>query len=94
MSRKCKHGYGLIKEIKHLKGYKLKPSVGYTFLHRLEEEGLATSERVKDRKRKLRYYSLTVKGKNLLSKVRDFFDKPIREVIKDFFSKQQNEATT
>ncbi|KPV63992.1 MAG: hypothetical protein AOA65_1118 [Candidatus Bathyarchaeota archaeon BA1] len=41
------------------------------------------SEWVKNGKRNIKYYSLTSKGEDLLNKVRDLFNKPIKEVIAD-----------
>jgi len=87
LSRRRRHGYELIREVTKLTGHKLKPSMVYPFLHWLDKEGFATSEWVKNGKRKLRYYSLTMKGKSLLNKMRNFFGKPIREMIMDFLPK-------
>lgn len=83
LSRGPRHGYELIKELKRITGHKLKPSRVYPFLHGLEEEGFAVSKWVEDGGRRIRYYSLTTKGKKLLRRVRDFFNEPIKEVIKD-----------
>lgn len=83
LSNRPRYGYELIREFKRLTGRRLKPSVVYPFLRWLEEEGFAASEWVKEGRRAIRYYSLTSKGEGLLSKVREFFNRPLSEVIKD-----------
>lgn len=89
LSRKPRHGYGLILEFTKLTGRKLKPSIVYPFLHRLEKEGFAAAEWVGKGKRRIRYYSLTNSGENLLRKVRGIFNRPIKEVLMDLISKRK-----
>lgn len=83
LSHGPRHGYELMKEFRKLTGQKLKPAIVYPFLHWLEDEGLAVSERVKRHGRKLKCYRLTEKGENMLMKLRDLFNKPIKELITD-----------
>jgi len=87
LSRKPRHGYELIKEFRKLTGQRLKPSIVYPFLHWLEDEGFAVSEWVKRSGRNLRCYRLTEKGENMLTKLRDLFNKPIKELITDLLGK-------
>lgn len=89
LSRGPMHGYEIIKEFKRLTGQKLKPSSVYPLLHWLEDEGFLVSEWIKKGRRNLRRYRLTEKGENLLLKVRNFFNKPIRNVIADLLSEQK-----
>jgi PadR family transcriptional regulator PadR len=84
LSQKPIHGYGLIKELMRLTGRKLKPSMIYPFLHSLEKKGFAVGKWVEVNGRNVRYYSLTQKGRSILSSVQDFFKKPLKEVITDF----------
>lgn len=86
LSLKPIHGYGLIKELRRLTGRRLKPSVVYPFLHWLEKEGFALGEWVEKGKRKVKYYSLTEKGERLLSRVRELFKRPIKEIIMDLLT--------
>lgn len=79
LSRKPRHGYELITEFKKLTGRKLKPSIVYPFLHRLEMEGFASSKWMVKGRRKVRHYSLTESGEELLQKVRGIFAKPVKE---------------
>ncbi|MGQ9538741.1 MAG: PadR family transcriptional regulator [Candidatus Bathycorpusculaceae bacterium] len=77
--RKPSHGYELITEFKKLTGRKLKSSVVYPFLHQLEMEGFASSQWMVKGRRKVRHYSLTKRGEELLRKVREIFAKPVKE---------------
>lgn len=76
-------GYGLIKEFRKLTGRKLKPGIVYPFLHRLEKGEFVVSKWIQKGKRKIKYYSLTKKGEDLLGGIRDFFNMPVREFIRD-----------
>lgn len=89
LSRRPRHGYGLMKTFKRLTGQKLNPSTVYPFLHRLEDEGFTVSEWVKRGGRNLRRYRLTEKGETLLRRLRHLFNKPIRSVIADLLSEQK-----
>jgi len=88
LSLKPKYGYELIKEFKSLTGRKLKPSIVYPFLQWLEREGFAVSRQIMKGKRKLKCYSLTEKGQELLKNLRDKLRASIGEVIKEFLRKK------
>ena len=81
LSREPRHGYGIIKDLKRLTGRRLGPSIVYPFLHWLEENDFAVSEWVVKGKRRVKYYSLTEKGEGLLNKIRELFQRPIRELL-------------
>ncbi|MEM2936244.1 MAG: PadR family transcriptional regulator [Candidatus Bathyarchaeia archaeon] len=83
LSRGPRHGYGLIKELMSLTGRRLKPSIVYPFLHWLEKEGFAVGKWAQINERKVKYYSLTEKGEKLLNRVREFFKRPIKEIMMD-----------
>ncbi|MGB9854421.1 MAG: PadR family transcriptional regulator [Candidatus Bathyarchaeales archaeon] len=86
---KPRHGYEIIVEFKRLTGRKLKPSIVYPFLHKLEMEGFASGQWVLRGKRKIRHYSLTKSGEELLQKVREIFTQPIREIFLDLVEKKK-----
>lgn len=86
LSHRPRHGYGLIKELRRLNGRRLKPSMVYPFLHWLEDEGFAMGKWVEKGKRKVKYYSLTEKGEKLLSRVRELFKRPIKEIVMDLLT--------
>ncbi|MBC7131300.1 PadR family transcriptional regulator [Candidatus Bathyarchaeota archaeon] len=89
LHHKPRHGYELIVEFKRLTGRKLKPSIVYPFLHRLEKEGFASSRWIQRGRRRIKHYSLTEKGEELMGKVREIFAKPIREFILDLIDKKK-----
>jgi len=66
----------------------LKPGIVYPFLHHLEKGGFTVSKWIEKGKRKIKYYSLTKKGENLLGRVRNFFNMPIKELITDMLTKK------
>ena len=92
LSHRPRHGYELILEFKRLTGRKLKPSIVYPFLHKLERNGFASSEWVEKGRRRIRYYSLTKKGEDLLRRIRKLFNKPLREVLLDMVSKRESSS--
>ncbi|HCQ00058.1 MAG TPA: PadR family transcriptional regulator [Candidatus Latescibacteria bacterium] len=60
------YGYQIIQRVRSLSGGKFKWSDGmlYPVLHRLERDGLITSQwRISDGKRPRKYYTLTEKGR-------------------------------
>ena len=84
-----RHGYELINEFKKLTGQKLKPGMVYPFLHWLEDEGFAASEWMKQSGRNLRRYHLTTTGKQMFRKLRNFFTKPVKEIIIDLLGEEK-----
>lgn len=86
---KPRHGYEIIVEFKRLTGRKLKPSIVYPFLHKLEMEGFASGQWVLKGKRRIRHYSLTKNGEELLQKVREIFTQPIKEIFLDLVEKKK-----
>ncbi|MBS7646464.1 PadR family transcriptional regulator [Candidatus Bathyarchaeota archaeon] len=81
LSHKPRHGYELISEFKKLTGRTLKPSIVYPFLHRLEMEGFASSQWTLKGNRKIKHYTLTKKGEELLQKMRETFTKTAKEFL-------------
>jgi len=88
LSLKPRYGYELIKEFKSLTGRKLKPGIVYPFLQWLEREGFAASRQIMKGKRRLKCYSLTEKGQELLKNLRDKLRVSVGEVIKEFIRKR------
>jgi len=88
LSVKSRHGYELIREFKQLTGCKLKPSMVYPFLQWLEREGYAVSRQIMKGKRRLKCYSLTEKGQELLKNLREKLRVSVGEVIKEFIRKR------
>ncbi len=81
------HGYDLFKEVKKLTGQKLRPSMLYPLLYRLEAEGLIMGEWAEKGRREIKCYCLTEKGETHLVKMTNLFKMPIGEVIIDLLNK-------
>jgi len=86
---KLRHGYELRTEFQRLTGKKLKPSIVYPFLHRLEREGFANSHWMIKGKRKIKHYTLTKSGEELFKRVKETFTKPVKEFFLEIIGEKQ-----
>jgi DNA-binding PadR family transcriptional regulator len=91
LAHKPRHGYELIVEFKRLTGRKLKPSIVYPFLHKLERGGFASAEWIVKGKKRIRHYSLTKNGEDLLCKFKEIFSKPVKQVLLDLIEKDEKQ---
>lgn len=55
----------------------------YPLLYELEEKGFVSGRWTRKGRRQIRYYSITDRGTKLLSHLRELFEMPVREVLKD-----------
>ena len=76
-------GYRITKEMRRLTGRSFSSGVVYPLLYELEERGLITGEWVQRGRRRIKHYSITEKGSNLLNRLRELFEMPVREVLRD-----------
>ncbi|MCW3993871.1 MAG: helix-turn-helix transcriptional regulator [Candidatus Bathyarchaeota archaeon] len=53
-------------------------------MHELEENGLIAGKWVQKRRRRTKYYSITKEGMKLLNRLRELFEMPMKEFLKDF----------
>ncbi|MEM0006650.1 MAG: PadR family transcriptional regulator [Conexivisphaerales archaeon] len=92
LAHKPRHGYELILEFKRLTGRKLKPSIVYPFLHKLEKGGFASAEWIMKGKKRVKHYSLTKRGEDLLHKVKETFGMPIKQVLMDLIGREEKDG--
>lgn len=59
------HGYRILSEFKKRVGKDISPSLVYPFLQEIEKRGLATSNEIREAKRKRKVYTLTRKGREV-----------------------------
>ena len=85
LSLKPRYGSELIKEFESLTGRKLKTGIVYPFLQWLERDGFAVSRQIMKGKRRLKCYSLTEKGQELLKNLRAKFRVSVGEVINELY---------
>lgn len=83
VSQKPTSGYRVVKEIKRLTGQSVHPGVVYPLLYELEKEEFIVGDWVQRGRRRIKYYSITEKGTELLDRLRELFVMPVRNVLKD-----------
>lgn len=88
-SRKPMSGYRITKEMGRLTGRSFTSGVVYPLLYELEEKDFLTSEWEQRGKRRIKYYSITEKGEKLLKHLRELFEMPVREVLKDLLEEKK-----
>lgn len=84
VSKKPLSGYSIIKEIKGLSGQKFHPGVIYPLLYELEKDGFIVGEWTQKGGRRIKSYSITDNGRRLLGRLRQCFEMPVKEVLKEF----------
>jgi len=77
-------GYRIAKEMKRLTGQSFHPGIVYPLLYELEKKGFAVSKWKQRGRRRINYYSITEKGTRLLEQLRELFEMPMQQVLKDF----------
>lgn len=82
-SKRPMSGYRIVKEMGRLTGQSFHPGVVYPLLYELEGRGFIAGEWAQKGRRRIRYYSITEKGAKLLSRLRELFEMPVREVLTD-----------
>lgn len=92
LAYKPRHGYELIVEFKRLTGRKLKPSIVYPFLHKLEKGGFASAKWIIKGKKRIRHYSLTKRGEDLLSRFKETFSRPFKQILMDLIEKEEKSS--
>ncbi|MBS7609476.1 PadR family transcriptional regulator [Candidatus Bathyarchaeota archaeon] len=83
LSIEPRSGYGLMDEVKRLTGHRLHPGFIYPFLKSLEGGEFIIGRWAKKGGRRVKYYSLTERGRGLLEKARMALRKPMKGLITD-----------
>lgn len=91
VSKKPISGYKIVKEMEILTGQNLHSGVIYPLLYELEKDGFITGEWTQKGRRRIKYYSITEKGAQMLNQLRQRFEMPVKEVLKDFIKETLNE---
>jgi len=81
-------GYAVTKEIQRLTGQKISSGIVYPLLYEMEEKGLISGVWKEKGRRRIKYYSITIRGLDLLGKLRKFFRGPIKEVLKSLLGEK------
>ena len=94
VSQKPLSGYAIVKEMKRLTGQKFQPGIIYPLLYELEKRGAIAGERTQKGGRRIKYYSVTEKGAKLLNQLRQRFEMPVKEVLKDLITENAEKTNT
>jgi len=89
VDQKPMSGYSIVKEMKRLTGQNVHSGIVYPLLYELEERGLIIGKWSQKGRRRIKHYTTTEKGKELLDKIRKLFELPIREVLKDLIGEEE-----
>jgi PadR family transcriptional regulator, regulatory protein PadR len=90
LQEKPMSGYAIVKELELLMGQQLSSGIVYPLLYELEKEGYISGVWSQRGKRRIKHYSLTPKGEELLSRLRKLFEMPVREALKEFITEKPN----
>ena len=83
VSQKPMSGYKIVKEIERLVEQKFHSGIIYPLLYELEKEGFIAGEWTQKGRRRTKHYLITNKGTKLLDRLRQLFEMPVKEVLKD-----------
>ncbi|MBS7616326.1 PadR family transcriptional regulator [Candidatus Bathyarchaeota archaeon] len=86
LSKKPLSGYSVAKELKRLTGLNFHPGVVYPLLYELEENKFIAGEWVQKGRRQMKCYSITKEGTELLNRVKNMLEMPLKEILKDLIS--------
>ena len=92
VSQKRRSGYEVVKEMSRLTHQHFHSGVVYPLLYEFEERKFITSKWVTRGRRRIKYYSITHKGTNLLNHLRRLFEMPVREVLVDLLGRGRQVA--
>ena len=83
VSQKPMSGYKIVKEIERLVEQKFHSGIIYPLLYELEKEGFIAGEWTQKGGRRIKYYLATESGTKLLNRLRQRFEMPVKDVLKD-----------
>jgi len=89
VNQKPMSGYSIVKEMKRLTGQNIHSGIVYPLLYELEENGLIVGEWSQKGRRRIKHYTITEKGKKLLNKIKELFEMPVKEVLKDLIGENK-----
>ena len=79
-------GYSVLKEMQRITEQKFHPGIVYPLLYELEDEMFITGEWSQKKKRRIKSYTVTKKGIELLNRLHRLFGFPMKEILQEFLS--------
>jgi DNA-binding PadR family transcriptional regulator len=90
VTQKPMSGYAIVKEMKRLTGQRFHSGVIYPLLYELEEKEMVEGKWIEKGRRRIKRYSATAKGTEMLNHLRELFEMPIREVMNDLIGESSS----
>jgi len=84
VSQRPMSGYHITKEITRLTERRFTSGTIYPLLYELERKGFITGKWTEKGRRRIKYYSITEEGEEMLGKIRRLLEKPLREILQNF----------
>ncbi len=91
VTQKPMSGYAIVKEMKRLTGQRFHSGVIYPLLYELEQKNMVTGKWIENGRRRIKRYSATKKGTEMLNHLREVFEMPIREVMNDLIGESSSD---
>ena len=79
-------GYSVLKEMQRITEQKFHPGIVYPLLYELEDEQFISGEWTRKGTRRIKSYSITKKGIELLNRLHRLFEFPMKDILQDFLS--------
>ena len=81
-------GYSVLKEMQRITEQKFHPGIVYPLLYELEDELFITGEWSHKGIRRIKSYTITNKGKELLNRLHRLFEFPMKGILQEFLSEE------
>ena len=88
LNQKSRSGYGVLKEMQRVTGQKFYPGIVYPLLYELEDEGFIAGEWSRRGNRRIKSYSITERGIELLNRLHRLFERQMKEILQDFLGEK------
>jgi DNA-binding PadR family transcriptional regulator len=79
-------GYSVLKEMQRITEQKFHPGIVYPLLYELEDEHFIMGEWSRKGTRRIKRYTITEKGIELLDRLHRLFEFPMKGILQDFLS--------
>ena len=89
LRQESRSGYNVLKEMQRLTEQKFHPGIVYPLLYELEDEKFISGEWIRKNKRRIKSYTITEKGIELLNRLHRLFEFPMKEILQDFLSEKK-----
>ena len=81
-------GYSVLKEMQRITEQKFHPGIVYPLLYELEDELFITGEWTRKGTRRIKSYTISDKGVELLNRLHRLFEFPMKDILHEFLSEK------